>query len=216
MLVLLGMPKTIAFNLRYLPLRQAVRLPVLVSHRVAFFDFNGRVRVPEGARIGTVLLGFGNNGAFDYKRSRSVWQVVGEVIFEGPARLGHGFKLSVAGRVTFGPDFVLNCESQIICRESITFGRGTEVAWDCMILDSDFHPILFEDGTTSTFQAPIVIGERVWVSTRVVVLKGVVLGDDVVVAAGTVLTRPLPESNVLVGGSPARVLRTGVSWSQGR
>ena len=74
----------------------------------------------------------------------------------------------------------------------------------------------FEDGRETKFQAPIVIGERVWVSTRVVVLKGVVLGNDVVVAAGTVLTRPLPESNVLVGGSPARVLRTGVSWSQGR
>ncbi len=209
-----GLPKTIAFNLRYLPLAQAVRLPVLVSHRMAIFNFGGNVTVRGPARPGSVLLGFGANGAFDFRRSRSVWQVAGEVVFDGPARLGNGFKLSIArgGRVAFGADFVLSAESQIVCRDSITFGRGCLVSWDVLILDSDFHRVIDADGAGSNVQAPIVLGDRVWVGARASVLKGVTLGDDVVVAAGSIVAGSEPRSNVLLAGNPARVVRAGVRW----
>jgi acetyltransferase-like isoleucine patch superfamily enzyme len=213
-LVVCGLPKTIAFNLRYLPLRQAVRLPVLVSHRVAIFNFGGTVTIRGPARPGTVLLGFGANGAFDFRRSRSVWQVAGDVVFAGPARLGNGFKLSLANtaRVVFGPQFVLSAESQIVCRDSITFGRDCLISWEVLMIDSDFHPLIDQDGSESEMQAPIALGDRVWVGARSSILKGVRLADDVVVAAGSVVTRPEPRSNVLLGGNPARVLREGVRW----
>jgi len=93
-----GAPKTVYFNFHYLPFRQARRLPVLVSHRVAFMRFGGYVVVPETAGFASVLLGFGGVGAFDFKRQRSVWQVNGAAVFEGPARLGNGFKLAVRRR----------------------------------------------------------------------------------------------------------------------
>jgi acetyltransferase-like isoleucine patch superfamily enzyme len=214
-LVAWGLPKTIAFNLRYLPLRQAVRLPVLVSHRVAILNFGGTVTILGPARPGTVLLGFGANGAFDFRRSRSVWQVAGSVVFEGPARLGNGFKLSIArsGHVTFGPGFVLSAESQLVCRQSIRFGRGCLVSWDVLIIDTDFHPLIGADGDLTAAQAPIAFGDRVWIGARASILKGVTLADDVVVAAGAMVTRSQEASNVLLGGNPAAVLRTGVRWS---
>ncbi len=212
-LVLLGLPKTILFNLRYLPPAQAVKLPILVSHRVALLDFRGRVTVNGPVRTGMVLLGFGSVGAFDYRRSRSVWQVDGEVIFDGPARLGNGFKLSVAGRVRFGAGFVLSAESQIVCQDSISFGPGCLVSWDVLVIDSDFHAIGSDDGESAPVQAAVVLGERVWIGARAIVLKGVELADDVVVAAGAVVTRSEGASHVLLGGNPARVLRTGIHWS---
>ncbi len=213
-LVVWGLPKSILFNFRYLPPRQAIRLPVLVSHRMAIFNFGGRVTVRGPARTGSVLLGFGANGAFDFRRSRSVWQVAGEVRFEGPARLGNGFKLSVAesGRVTFGPGFVLSAESQIVCRESIGFGRDCLISWDVLLLDSDFHPLLGADGAESRTQAPISLGDRVWIGARSAVLKGVSLGNDVVVAAGSVVAGSHAEDNALIGGNPAQLIRTGVLW----
>ena len=159
-----------------------------------------------------VLLGFGSVGVVDYRRSRSVWQVDGEVIFDGPARLGNGFKLSVAGTVTFGSGFVLSAESQIVCQKSIAFGRGCLVSWDVLVIDSDFHAISADDGEPAPVRAAVVLGERVWIGARAIVLKGVALGDDVVVAAGAVVTRPERGSNLLLGGNPARVLRTGIHW----
>ncbi len=214
LLVLFGLPKTVAFNFRYLPLRQAIRLPVLVSHRVAIFNFGGTVTLRGRAHPATVLLGFGANGAFDFRRERSVWQVAGDVWFDGPARLGNGFKLSLASgaRVRFGEGFVLSAESQIVSRRSITFGRDCLVSWDVLILDSDFHPVIEADGRESVPEAPIAFGDRVWLGARSMVLKGVTLGDDVIVAAGAVVTRGEDRDGVLLRGNPAEVTRTGVRW----
>jgi acetyltransferase-like isoleucine patch superfamily enzyme len=214
MLVLCGLPKSIVFNLRYLPFHQAIRLPILVSHRMVIFNFGGDVTLTCPPATGTVLLGFGANGAFDFRRERSVWQVAGSVVFEGPARLGNGFKLSIVegGEVRFGPGFVLSAESQIVCRERITFGSNCLVSWDVLLLDGDFHPLIGEDGQASETRAPIAIGDRVWIGARSCILKGVTLGDDVVVAAAAVVTKPHEQSNVLLGGNPAAVIRDGVRW----
>ncbi len=207
----LGLPKTLVFNLRYLPLRQALRLPVLVSHRVALVNLGGSVTVEGPLRPGTVLLGFGSNGAFDFRRSRSVWQVAGDVVFEGPARLGHGFKLSTQGDVTFGADFVLSAESQILCFERMRFGRGCLISFDVLIMDSNFHQI-GGDGEETPVCQPVTFGDRVWVGARATVLAGVELAGGVVVAAGAMVTGPEETANALLAGNPARVVRTGVRW----
>jgi acetyltransferase-like isoleucine patch superfamily enzyme len=55
--------------------------------------------------------------------------------------------------------------------------------------------------------APIVIERGVWLCTGATVLHGVTVGEDSVVAAGAVVTRDVP-SGVVVGGVPARVLRS--------
>lgn len=53
---------------------------------------------------------------------------------------------------------------------------------------------------------PVVIGNDVWIGAHVTVLPGVTIGDNVVVAAGAVVTKDVP-SNSIVGGVPARILR---------
>ena len=55
--------------------------------------------------------------------------------------------------------------------------------------------------------APVTIGDRVWLGAHVTVLPGVTIGDDVVVAAGAVVTRDLAPGAVY-GGVPARLIRT--------
>lgn len=54
--------------------------------------------------------------------------------------------------------------------------------------------------------APVTIGSNTWVASRVIVLPGVTIGDDCVIAAGAVVTADVP-SGVMVGGVPARVIR---------
>src|SRR5262245_34868911 len=53
---------------------------------------------------------------------------------------------------------------------------------------------------------PIDIGSRVWIGGGAIVLPGVTIGDDTVVGAGSVVTRPLPP-RVIAAGNPCRVLR---------
>jgi acetyltransferase-like isoleucine patch superfamily enzyme len=53
---------------------------------------------------------------------------------------------------------------------------------------------------------PIVIGRNVWIAADATILGGVTIGENSVVAAGSVVTRDGP-ANVLVGGNPARMIR---------
>ena len=54
---------------------------------------------------------------------------------------------------------------------------------------------------------PVVIGDDVWIGANAVILPGVTIGSHVVVAAGAVVTKDVP-ANCVVGGVPAKVLRT--------
>jgi acetyltransferase-like isoleucine patch superfamily enzyme len=210
--VLWGLPKTIYFNLRVLPFRQAIRLPLLVSPKVGLYDLRGDVTIRGPIRPAMILIGFGELGAFDFRRSRAVWQVAGRVVFEGPVRLGHGFKLTVAetGTVTFGAEFLGIIESQVICRESISFGPGSAVGWSTMIIDTDFHELIPDHGPPAPPNAPIEIGEGAWIGARSTIMKGVRIPHDTVVAAGSVVARPIEDPNTVVAGNPAKTVRTGV------
>lgn len=70
------------------------------------------------------------------------------------------------------------------------------------------HPL--EPGKRNSgqeFGKPITIGNNVWIGGSSVVIPGVTLGDNVVVAAGAVVTKSFPD-NVVVGGNPARIIKT--------
>jgi hypothetical protein len=54
----------------------------------------------------------------------------------------------------------------------------------------------------------IVLGKGCWIGMNSVVLPGVILGDGTVVAAGSVVTKRFPEGSLLIGGAPARIIRS--------
>ena len=211
-LLLRGLPKTVYLNFRTLPIRQAIRLPLLVSPKVALYDTRGKVTIHGPIRPAMVLIGFGELGAFDHRRSRAVWEVYGHVVFDGPVRLSNGFKLSVAksGTVTFGSGNVGIPESQVICRESITFGKASGVGWGVLVTDTDFHPLHPIEGEPAPPEAPVVIGDGCWIGARSTIVKGVRLPHDTVVAAGSVVARSVDEPNTVIAGNPAKTVRTGV------
>ena len=63
------------------------------------------------------------------------------------------------------------------------------------------------DDRGTLYPAPIHIGQNVWIGANATVLAGVTIGDNAVVAAGSVVTKDVP-ANVVVAGTPARVIRT--------
>ena len=58
----------------------------------------------------------------------------------------------------------------------------------------------------SMHPAPIVLGKKVWVGSNSTILQGVTIGDNSIIAAGSVVTKDVP-ANTIVGGVPARILR---------
>lgn len=101
--------------------------------------------------------------------------------------------------------------TSLACRSTaIHIGHHTLIGPDCAIMDADFHALLpahtrhIEPGLER--DAPVHIGSHVWIGLRSTILKGVTIGDNSVIAAGSIVTRSIPP-NVLAAGTPARVVR---------
>ena len=89
---------------------------------------------------------------------------------------------------------------------------GLDIADDVMIgpnvsLITTGHPLEPSQRRATTIGRPIVIERNVWIAAGATVIGGVMIGENSVVAAGSVVTRDVPP-NTLVGGNPARVIRS--------
>ena len=87
----------------------------------------------------------------------------------------------------------------------IDIGDDVLIAPNGSLLSSG-HPVEPLDRTRRVTAAPIVIGRNVWIGSGAIVLQGVTVGDDSVIAAGAVVSEDVPPATV-VGGVPARVIR---------
>jgi len=73
------------------------------------------------------------------------------------------------------------------------------------------HHIVYEGNKVRESSKLIVIGNQVWIGSGARILKGVIIGDNAIIAAGSIVTRDIP-ANCMAAGIPARVVRTNVSW----
>jgi len=97
---------------------------------------------------------------------------------------------------------------EIEIARSVIIGKGGLIAPGVFVTDHN-HGI---DKALTIYEqpsviAPVVIGDNVWIGANCVILPGVTIGDGAVVAAGAVVNRDVP-ANAIVGGVPARLLKT--------
>ena len=210
--ILCSIPKTLRFNLHYFPLKTALKLPVVVSHRTYLRELHGKVELPEKVERAMIKIGFGDVGHYDRKRSRGIWQVSGTVRFGGKASIGHGSKISVRGNLKLGADFNMTAESTIVCAKEIRFGYDCLLSWDILVMDTDEHPLYNKDNERINPDKAIVVGDHVWIGCKCVLLKGAEVPDNTVVAAGTLLTSSFAGEHQVIGGNPPSVLKRDIRW----
>jgi acetyltransferase-like isoleucine patch superfamily enzyme len=112
---------------------------------------------------------------------------------------GVRFECWVDATICVGDGTYLNRGTEIVAAQSVTIGRDCKIARDVIIMDTDQHEL---PGMRLQV-APVEIGDRVWIGARAIVLKGVHIGHDSVVAAGAVVTHDVPP-HTIVAGIPAR------------
>ena len=210
--IIRSLPKTLRFNLHYFPLKTALKLPVVVSHRTYLRELHGKVELPEKVETAMVKIGFGDVGHYDRKRSRGIWQVSGTVSFGGKASIGHGSKLSIRGHLSLGSDFNMTAESTIVCAKEIRFGNDCLLSWDILVMDTDEHPLYNKENERINPNKAILVGDHVWVGCKCVLLKGAEVPSNTVIAAGTLLTSAVAGNHQVVGGNPPAVLKNDVRW----
>ena len=108
------------------------------------------------------------------------------------------------GRITIG-SYCLICPGvRISSGSQITIGDNCMMASGVYITDADWHGIY--DRASFGRALPVSISDNVWIGDRAMICKGVSIGDNSIIGAGSVVVNPVP-ANAIAAGNPARVLR---------
>jgi maltose O-acetyltransferase len=101
-----------------------------------------------------------------------------------------------------------NNNFSVICDKSgVYIGKEARIGLNVCIMDSDFHNVDAAERDTGTHDAARVeIGDHVFIGNNVTILKGVKIGNNSVIANGSIVSSSIPD-NCIAGGVPAKVIK---------
>lgn len=191
--------------------RPFFKKPWTAEHRAAeaWARFDKSAQTGEGCLLGP--------NAWCVNSLRSPERIVlrDRVVCRGLLRVekfGEG-RIHLGKRVYVGDDCLLSSAAGIEIEEDVLLAHGVQ------IFDNDSHPVdpcarvadyaaVHADGSRSQIAAKSVrIGARAWIGFGAIILKGVTIGQNSVVAAGSVVTRDVPPNSV-VAGNPAVIVKS--------
>ena len=151
------------------------------------------------------------------------------ILNKGTLKIGHNFKANSGINYNpIGGDTILrlichkNAELRIgdnvgmsnltiVCKNKVTIGNNILFGGSCKIWDTDFHSLNYrirgtkEDGVNAK-NAPITIKDNAFIGGGSVILKGVIIGEKSIIAAGSVVSKSVPD-NEIWGGNPAKFIK---------
>lgn len=113
-------------------------------------------------------------------------------------------------KLTIGNNVGLS-QTAIICHKSITIGDNVMIGGGTYIYDTDFHSLDFKIRNTDAdkinrVDKPIKINNNVFIGAHCIILKGVEIGENSIIGAGSIVTKTIP-SNEIWAGNPAKFIR---------
>jgi maltose O-acetyltransferase len=123
-----------------------------------------------------------------------------DVVVRAPLYVDFGTHIAVGDRTFVNYGLVALDVAAISIGADCQLGPNVQLLTPVHPLDADLRRDKWEQAS------PITLGDNVWLGGGVIVLPGVAIGADTVVAAGSVVSRDLP-AGVLAVGTPARVVR---------
>lgn len=122
--------------------------------------------------------------------------------------------ISDGGIIEVGHNTHFSGKTHMACIE----GKKVHIGERCLFSDTitfrtgDSHSILDSDGKRINKAKDITIGDHVWIGQQVIVLKGSTVGADSIVGTGSLLTGKTYDSNSIIAGIPAKIVKQHVSW----
>lgn len=135
------------------------------------------------------------------------------LVIEDTARFMGPCKVVLEGNavVNFGKNCGIRGVELCAKNGKIEIGELTMTSYGIVIRNHDSHRVFNEEGILTNQARDIEIGRHVWVCQNSSILKGCKIGDDSIVAYGTVATKGCP-SNSIIAGNPGKIVKQGITW----
>ena len=203
---------SVIFCFKYLPFRQAVKLPILVN-RPKFIKLKGKVII-DATKVEFGMINLGFLIATPFPDRGIILNIEGKVVFHGTCVIGNNSALIVGSQATmeFGNRFRSTANSRLISFCHVSFGESCSLGWDVTIMDTNFHPLYdLENKKFKKAFGPIVIGDYNWFGYQCLVMHSVTTPQNCVFGAKTIINRGDHfESFCVHGGSPVKILSRNV------
>ena len=127
-----------------------------------------------------------------------------------------------SGEILIGENCYIGENSRIWSMNKITIGSNVLISHNVNIHDNDAHPLnvddrlrhvkqILQDGSNSIDSldiknSPIYISDNCWIGFNSIIFKGVTIGENSIIAAGSIVTKSIPP-NVIVAGNPAKIIK---------
>ncbi|MEH6906765.1 acyltransferase [Neobacillus drentensis] len=118
---------------------------------------------------------------------------IGKFVF---IRKNASIRLDFDGVLTIGNNVFINDNCNINCVNRITIGKNTKIAPNVCINDHDHNYI--KNTSDHLIRGEVTIGENVWIGSNVVILRNTHIGDNVVIAAGSVVKGIVPPNTIFL------------------
>ncbi len=128
--------------------------------------------------------------------------------------------VSYGGSMLIGKDCELNngglelaVAGDYIEKHKMVIGDNTHIARDVIIRTSDGQSLIDPETMLPTNPPEdVIIGNHVWIMSRCIILKGTHLPDGCAVAANSLVNKKFNEENLLIGGTPAKIMKHNIRW----
>lgn len=201
------------FNFHYLPINQAIKLPILL-YKPRFLKCKGNIKI-EAETVCPGMIKLGTPIVSVYPYTGITIELLGNIIFKGSCLIGNSSFMSVAksGTCIYGDGFSATASLKVVCYKEIQFGEGCLIGWENLFCDTDFHSVksaIFQKKLTA--YAPIYIGANNWFAMKCTTLKGTRTPDSIIIGANSLLTKDYSSlsSNCIIAGQPARLIKENV------
>ena len=150
---------------------------------------------------------------YDPQRSRVIGEILGKTgkvyYFQGPVQVNYGCHTFIGENFFANFNLTVMDDGPIYIGDNVCFGPNVSLMATNHPLIAQERMGLDEQGRTTMaeFAEEIRIGNNVWIACNATVIGGVTIGDNVVIGAGSVVTKDIP-AGYLAYGNPARPVRS--------
>ena len=176
-----------------------------------------KIRLKKGAQFissknACLVIGYGDGATATFDHSGSNLELLekSKLIINGNASVGYNSSIRVEknAQLIIGNNTYISAKALIRVGKSIKIGNNCAISWNVTIMDSDFHDYKVNGILQETTQE-VIIEDNVWIGNNVIILKGVHIGKNAIVGAGSIVTRDV-EPFSAVAGNPAKNIKSNV------